>query len=486
MSSDDEEVNVFHQTLNTNNCQEKTQSHTDSARKEKKGLTRKRIADKFIQRNSGQSYTTLGGKVKKAREMRRLEFCRAKCQERISEEKRQQIFNEYWALGSRDKRAAFVSALVSSAEKKSVRKRTTDSGKEKNRQITNSFNLKVDGTRTMVCRKCFMSTLGETHMFVTQVINNARASTSGIITDDKRGKSEPANKTKPESLLNVKNHILSFPSYKSHYTRRTNDKRYLPSFLNLTIMFSLYKETTENPVSRFVYEREFHSLGIKFKQPKVDTCHKCDIMAAKLKAANNNDKEEIQQEIDTHHKMADQAYLMKNEDKILSQTNSNIACYAFDLQQCLPTPYVNSSKSFYKRQLWTYNLTMHRMDSSYVNCFMWHEAEGARGANQIAICLYKELSQLPSTIDSPILYSDSCGGQNRNSHVAAMFLCLMQNHTSFKTIDHKFMVSGHSHLECDVDHSLIEKQKKKLQMPIEVPRDWYQLVRAVGKKTNSM
>lgn len=45
------------------------------------------------------------------------------------------------------------------------------------------------------------------------------------------------------------------------------------------------------------------------------------------------------------------------------------------------------------------------------------------------------------------------------------------------------MVSGHSDMERDVDHALIEKQKKKLPFEISHPRDWYQLVRSIGGKT---
>lgn len=58
---------------------------------------------------------------------------------------------------------------------------------------------------------------------------------------------------------------------------------------------------------------------------------------------------------------------------------------------------------------------------------MWHEAEGVRGANQIATCLHKELSQHPENISSVKLYSDSCGGKNRNSHVVTKFIMLFKN-----------------------------------------------------------
>ena len=92
-----------------------------------------------------------------------------------------------------------------------------------------------------------------------------------------------------------------------------------------------------------------------------------------------------------------------------------------------------------------------------------------------------KLLSMPDNVKHVILYSDTCGGQNKNSHVAAMFITLMQQKKSLEILDNKFMVSGHSHMECDVDHALIEKQKKKLGTDIFHPHDWYQLVRSVGQ-----
>ncbi|KAJ8888404.1 hypothetical protein PR048_007894 [Dryococelus australis] len=38
-------------------------------------------------------------------------------------------------------------------------------------------------------------------------------------------------------------------------------------------------------------------------------------------------------------------------------------------------------------------------------------------------------------------------------------------------------------MECDVDHSMIEKQKMKVKIPVYHPVDWFQLVRGTGRKT---
>lgn len=65
--------------------------------------------------------------------------------------------------------------------------------------------------------------------------------------------------------------------------------------------------------------------------------------------------------------------------------------------------------------------------------------------------------------------------------VLAMFLTTIQNHPSIDTIDHKFLVTSHTHMECDSDHATIERVKKTSD-PIELPDDWYRLVQTAGKK----
>lgn len=74
-------------------------------------------------------------------------------------------------------------------------------------------------------------------------------------------------------------------------------------------------------------------------------------------------------------------------------------------------------------------------------------------------CLYKYFLNLPSEIEHVTMYSDTCGGQNKNSHIAAMCLVAMQN-CGLETLHHKFLIPGHTHMESDSDHSVIEKKKK--------------------------
>lgn len=249
---------------------------------------------------------------------------------------------------------------------------------------------------------------------------------SGVTKLDVRRKRLPVNKTTDESILKVQKHILSFPSYESHYTRRTNDKKYLSAHLNLTKVYKLYRVETHEPVCRSIYEREFKKTKISFKIRKADTCHKCDVFKMKIEMESNDEnKNKLTEERDQHVKNADIAYNTKRIDKNKTKLDPSTICLTFDLQQCLPTPFLETSVAFYKRLYWTYNLSTHNLANSQASCYLWHESIARRGANEIASRIFKELSNLPNNVQSVILYSDSCAGQNKNSFISAIIFTVL-------------------------------------------------------------
>jgi hypothetical protein len=63
-----------------------------------------------------------------------------------------------------------------------------------------------------------------------------------FVTEDRRGKKIPYNKSKNEDVVFVKQHIPMFPKMESHYCRRKTQRRYLDTKLSITKMFSLYTE----------------------------------------------------------------------------------------------------------------------------------------------------------------------------------------------------------------------------------------------------
>lgn len=57
------------------------------------------------------------------------------------------------------------------------------------------------------------------------------------------------------------------------------------------------------------------------------------------------------------------------------------------------------------------------------------------------------------------MYSDTCGGQNRNQFVAAALLYSVKN-LPIDFIEQKFLESGHTYMEVDSMHACIERAKK--------------------------
>lgn len=53
----------------------------------------------------------------------------------------------------------------------------------------------------------------------------------------------------------------------------------------------------------------------------------------------------------------------------------------------------------------------------------------------------------------------------------------LNQHDNIKTINHKFMVPGRSRIECDGDHGIIEKARKKFPSSINHPQDFNSLCR---------
>ena len=81
-----------------------------------------------------------------------------------------------------------------------------------------------------------------------------------------------------------------------------------------------------------------------------------------------------------------------------------------------------------------------------------------------------------------ILYSDACGGQNRNIYLICLWMhVIASSEYPFPTIDYKFMVSGHSYLPNDRDFGCVELSRGKTAH-IFVPEHWEQVVTQARSK----
>lgn len=122
-SSDNENLatlrrNLIKKRLDLNSGENKNLAIRKRGRKVVKGDTREFRKRRQILKNTGKQYTTAKGKVVRSRQPKPLERCRKCCKNRIPEEIRTQLFNDFWNIGSYDKRVSYTSSLMLQEEKK--------------------------------------------------------------------------------------------------------------------------------------------------------------------------------------------------------------------------------------------------------------------------------------------------------------------------------------------------------------------------------
>ena len=259
-------------------------------------------------------------------------------------------------------------------------------------------------------------------------------------------------------------------------------RRYLPEGLNISRLYLLYVEwmkihhKEEPVVSEYIYRRIFNTkFNLSFQKPATDTCKTCDLLNAKLECA---DEEEgtmtLKKDLELHQTKAAKAYgHLKNDIKYSKEVN-DMKVITFDMQQALPTPHLHTSEVFYKRQLWTYNFCIHDCTSNDVYMYVWPENYAGRGADEIVSCLSQFCDEHLQGIKTLVAYSDNCFGQNKNITVVAFWLSIIHKRL-VETVEHKYLVSGHSYLPCDRDFGLIEK-RKKVQKYVFTPSEWASVI----------
>lgn len=432
-----------HQFTETNKCRWK-RSHPENW---KKSITKKR-------RSAGKAY--FGRNVKKSPKIPRVincQNCKFKCSANFSEPERKLICSNYWQMDYM-RQKDFILSCVESAEPKCRRIRT---GTGVRKTLSRKYFFKKIDVKVQVCKIFFLKTLHISHGPVDKALKGVNE--IGIFSSpDKRGQSIPKNKTSDELVAAVKRHIESFPTMESHYCRQSSKRQYLDPSLSIAKMYELYvkgcSESKETFVSEITYRRIFGTnYNLAFFKPKKDQCAVCE----KYKQGLVTDEEHSQ-----HLRRRDESNEEKRKDKERTESDKTFLSATFDLQSVLRIPSSDVSQMYYAMKLCAYNLTIYTAappNDAY--CFAWTELNGQRGSCEIGTALLHWIKEIPKNVTEISLFSDTCGGQNRNQYVAALFLFVVQNF-HLDVIQHNFLEKGHSYMEVDSMHSAIERAKKNV------------------------
>lgn len=222
------------------------------------------------------------------------------------------------------------------------------------------------------------------------------------------------------------------------------------------------------PIYRNIFKSEFN---LHFHHPRKDTCQKCDMLNMKIKTSCDIQE---QQNLTEQHKIhlinAEMARNSLQKDRDLASNNPEKY-----LQKALPFPKLTVSIAYYKRNMYVLNQGFHNFHNDEVNMYVWDETIASRGSQEVASCCLMHLQNV-TTQKHIIAYSDMCTGQNRNIKLALMWMKIVQSSDNeINTVDHKFLLSGHSFLPNDRDFGVVEMAIRKNNF-FYIPQDYYEVI----------
>lgn len=112
-------------------------------------------------------------------------------------------------------------------------------------------------------------------------------------------------------------------------------------------------------------------------------------------------------------------------------------------------------------------------------CLCWSEVNGKKGSCEIGTCLLYYLSQIQE-VKHLTIFSDTCGGQNRNQFIAALLLWAVNAIDHIDIIEKKFLESGHTQMEVDSMHASIENTSRNVS--VTSVADWKNIFKLARKK----
>lgn len=165
-----------------------------------------------------------------------------------------------------------------------------------------------------------------------------------------------------------------------------------------------------------------------------------------------------EEEWKNHTELKNRARAEKSVDKSLAVAG-DCRVLTQDVQAVKMAPSLLASALYFKTKLCVHNFTTNNLANHDVRCYWFDESNGGLEASVFASCIVDNILHLLTQKKVPvILYSDGCCAQNRNSCLSnALLRVAMENDVE---ITQKFLVKGHTQMECDLVHSTIESKLK--------------------------
>ena len=200
------------------------------------------------------------------------------------------------------------------------------------------------GFNTRVCQKAFCVIHGfspkRLQVLPTKIVEET-------VECDKRGKHSNHPVVGEEVREKIREHIRSYPSRYSHYSRKDNAERvYLPAELSIARLYRDFLEKHDPEYVRLEGENRQHQIAhqpvqplrkplvtehfyhdifltefnIHFGYPRSDTCGTCDSLNLQIdEATSDSQKLQLEKDLEAHQKIAQEGYDAFRYDRELSK-----------------------------------------------------------------------------------------------------------------------------------------------------------------------
>lgn len=197
--------------------------------------------------------------------------CKRTCKKIVNKMRQEEINTAFWKLNANEQK----NFILNSTSQSSKKRKTTDQLISR-RSNTNFYFLKdSEGCKQNVCKVFFLGTLGY-EAKNDRVLRDALSKTNSGVTarPSEQGKK---GKTKIDRDI-IMEHIESFRPTIAHYRREhAPERRYLPTDVNITLMYQDFKTKYPNcQFSYYLYREVVSSMKISFAKLGHEQCWVCE------------------------------------------------------------------------------------------------------------------------------------------------------------------------------------------------------------------
>ncbi|PSN45051.1 hypothetical protein C0J52_04002 [Blattella germanica] len=249
-------------------------------------------------------------------------------------------------------------------------------------------------------------------------------------------------------------------------------------------MHQLFQEKhPEVKVNYWFYYKIFKEMfNLRFGRPQVDTCVTCGSLNTKIKspALNEVARHSAVAELIVHKRKSKKFYHKLEEVRNKCQSDDSIAGLCFDFMMCVQLPDIPVQDFFYYRQLTVNVFCITNLKDNSSKLYIYHEGTCRKRPNEVTSFIHDYLNtELNDRVTTLFLFSDNCGGQNKNHTIVRYCSALVEN-ARFEEVHQYYPVRGHSFLPCDRAFGIIKRALKRIDRIYTV----YQLTEIIVHSSN--